>query len=97
MCGRYSLASPNPAMVRERFGLGADVSLEPRYNIAPTQDVVAVTTDREGDAAPRRPALGSRAVLVQGTGERTEDDQRARRDAAAAAAPSVTHSRHGAA
>jgi len=51
VCGRYSLAAPNPAKVRERFGLGDDVSLAPRFNIAPGQDVVAVATDREG--APR--------------------------------------------
>jgi putative SOS response-associated peptidase YedK len=48
MCGRYTLAAPNPALVRERFALGADVLIEPRFNIAPGQDVVAVTTDREG-------------------------------------------------
>lgn len=48
MCGRYSLATPNPAQLRERFGLGFDAALEPRFNIAPGQDVVAVTTDREG-------------------------------------------------
>lgn len=52
MCGRYTLASPNPARLRERFALGDAVSLDPRFNIAPGQDVVAVTTDREGAARP---------------------------------------------
>src|SRR5512134_798035 len=52
MCGRYTLAAPNPARVREHFRLGDEVPLEPRYNIAPTQDVVAVTTDREGTPRP---------------------------------------------
>lgn len=47
MCGRYTLAA-NPAMLRERFALGDQVPLEPRYNIAPGSDVAAVTTDREG-------------------------------------------------
>lgn len=51
MCGRYTLTAPNPAQVRERFTLGEEVPLAPRFNIAPGQDVVAVTTDREG--APR--------------------------------------------
>lgn len=51
MCGRYSLAAPNPALLRERFALGDETPLEPRFNIAPTQDVVALTTDRDG--APR--------------------------------------------
>ena len=51
MCGRYSLAAPNPASLRERFALGDAVPLEPRFNVAPGQDAVVVTTDREG--APR--------------------------------------------
>jgi putative SOS response-associated peptidase YedK len=55
VCGRYSLAAPNPAYLRERFGLGEDSPLEPRFNIAPSQDAVAVTTDREG--APRPDVL----------------------------------------
>jgi putative SOS response-associated peptidase YedK len=49
MCGRYSLAGPNPGAVRERFALGDEVPVERRFNIAPGQDVVAVTTDREGE------------------------------------------------
>ena len=48
MCGRYSLAGPNPGTVRERFALGDAVPVERRFNIAPGQDVLAVTTDREG-------------------------------------------------
>ncbi len=52
MCGRYSLAAPDPASLRERFRLGDDLPLEPRFNIAPGQDVIAVTTDREGAARP---------------------------------------------
>ncbi len=49
MCGRYSLAGPNPGQVRERFALGDAVPVERRFNIAPGQDVVAVTTSREGE------------------------------------------------
>lgn len=51
MCGRYSLTGPNPARLRERFALGDDIEIRRRWNIAPTDDVVTVTTDREG--APR--------------------------------------------
>ncbi len=51
MCGRYSLTGPNPGQVRERFALGDAIPVEQRFNVAPGQDVVAVTTDREG--APR--------------------------------------------
>lgn len=48
MCGRYSLATPDPARLRERFPLAESVAIEPHYNIAPGTDVLAVTTDRDG-------------------------------------------------
>lgn len=51
MCGRYSLAAPDPTALRARFPLGESVAIRPRFNIAPTDDVLAVTTDRSG--APR--------------------------------------------
>jgi putative SOS response-associated peptidase YedK len=51
VCGRYSLASPDPARLRERFAIGDDVAVRARYNVTPGDDVLTVTTDREG--APR--------------------------------------------
>jgi putative SOS response-associated peptidase YedK len=48
MCGRYSLATPNPAEVRARFPIGEDIEVRRRYNVAPGDEVLAVTTDREG-------------------------------------------------
>jgi putative SOS response-associated peptidase YedK len=51
MCGRYSLAAPNPAQLRTRFPIGESIAIEPHYNLAPSQDIVTVTTDRDG--APR--------------------------------------------
>ncbi len=48
MCGRYSLATPNPAEVRGRFPIGEAVEVRRRYNVAPGDEVLAVTTDREG-------------------------------------------------
>jgi putative SOS response-associated peptidase YedK len=48
MCGRYTLASPNPAEVRARFAIGESVPVRQRFNVAPGDDVLAVTTDREG-------------------------------------------------
>ena len=48
MCGRYSLATPNPGAVRERFALSPDTVVEQRFNIAPGQHALAVTTDRDG-------------------------------------------------
>jgi putative SOS response-associated peptidase YedK len=51
VCGRYSLAGPDPSVLRERFPVGESVEIRRRYNVAPGDDVLAVTTDREG--APR--------------------------------------------
>src|SRR5919201_3504040 len=51
MCGRYTLAGPDPASLRERFPIGESVQVRNRYNVAPGDDVLAVTTDRDG--APR--------------------------------------------
>ena len=51
MCGRYTLATPSPADLRARFSVGESVEIRPRYNVAPGDDVLAVTTDKEG--APR--------------------------------------------
>lgn len=48
MCGRYTLATPNPADVRARFPIGEWVEIRRRFNVAPGDDVLAVTTDREG-------------------------------------------------
>lgn len=54
MCGRYTLIS-FPEQLAEEFELYEFESLEPRYNIAPTQRVPVVRT-RE-DSAERGPAL----------------------------------------
>lgn len=48
MCGRYTLATPDPAEIRARFGIGAAIEIRPRFNVAPGDEVLAVTTDREG-------------------------------------------------
>ncbi len=47
MCGRYSLAV-DPRAVRAVFPLGEEIEIRPRYNVAPGDPVVAVTTDRAG-------------------------------------------------
>jgi putative SOS response-associated peptidase YedK len=49
VCGRYTLATPDPADVRARFPIGESVEVRRRYNIAPGDQVLAVTTDREGN------------------------------------------------
>jgi putative SOS response-associated peptidase YedK len=54
MCGRFSLATP-PDVLAQQFEIPEVPELEPRYNIAPTQDVPIVrVTD---GAAPREMVL----------------------------------------
>ncbi len=48
MCGRYTLATTTPAQLRDRFPIGESVQIATRYNVAPGDDVVCVTTDKEG-------------------------------------------------
>jgi putative SOS response-associated peptidase YedK len=48
VCGRYTIAAPDPAAIRARFPVGDSVEIRRRYNVAPGDDVLAVTTDREG-------------------------------------------------
>jgi putative SOS response-associated peptidase YedK len=49
VCGRYTLAAPNPAEVRARFPVGESIEIRRRYNVAPGDEVLAVTTDRDGN------------------------------------------------
>jgi putative SOS response-associated peptidase YedK len=48
VCGRYTLATTDPAFVRSRFPIGEGVEVRRRYNVAPGDQVLAVTADREG-------------------------------------------------
>jgi putative SOS response-associated peptidase YedK len=47
VCGRYTLAGPDPSVLRGRFPLGESVQIERRYNVAPGDDVVGVIRRRE--------------------------------------------------
>jgi putative SOS response-associated peptidase YedK len=51
MCGRYTLTDPDPRLLRLRFGLSETVEIDqpPRYNVAPTDPVLAIRTDRQGN------------------------------------------------
>ena len=49
MCGRFTLAGANPAELRARFPIGESVEIRERFNIAPGDDVLTVTTTKEGD------------------------------------------------
>jgi putative SOS response-associated peptidase YedK len=46
MCGRFTLRTPTKAIV-EAFGLTEASDLNPRYNIAPTQQIAAIRLDPE--------------------------------------------------
>jgi putative SOS response-associated peptidase YedK len=50
MCGRFSLTDPDPRLIKQRFGLGdiGELQLQARFNIAPTDAVLAVRRNREG-------------------------------------------------
>jgi putative SOS response-associated peptidase YedK len=48
VCGRYSLATPDPSSLRDRFPIGESVEVRRRFNVAPGDHVLAVTTDRAG-------------------------------------------------
>lgn len=48
MCGRYTLATPDPAQLRDRFPIGEAVEVRQRFNVAPGDEVLAVTPDRQG-------------------------------------------------
>jgi putative SOS response-associated peptidase YedK len=54
MCGRYTLTDPDPRLLRFRFGLteSAEIEQEPRYNVAPTDSVLAVRLNGEGVREP---------------------------------------------
>jgi putative SOS response-associated peptidase YedK len=54
MCGRYTLTDPDPRLLRFRFGLRESVEIDqaPRYNVAPTDPVLAIRLDEEGRPEP---------------------------------------------
>jgi len=54
MCGRYTLTDPDPRLLRFRFGLSesAEIDQKPRYNVAPTDPVLAIRLNRGGEREP---------------------------------------------
>jgi putative SOS response-associated peptidase YedK len=47
MCGRYTVAV-DPQLLAERFGVGLPEDFEPRFNVAPTDGVLALTERSAG-------------------------------------------------
>jgi putative SOS response-associated peptidase YedK len=54
MCGRYTLTDPDPRLLRFRFGLSesAEIDQPPRYNVAPTDPVLAIRLNGQGEREP---------------------------------------------
>lgn len=54
MCGRYTLTDPDPRLLRVRFGLmeSAEIGQAPRYNVAPTDPVLAIRLNGDGQREP---------------------------------------------
>jgi len=50
MCGRYTLTAPDPAAIRDRFGISESIEVRQRFNVAPG-DEVRFTAVEEFDRA----------------------------------------------
>jgi putative SOS response-associated peptidase YedK len=74
VCGRFTLTASGDE-VAEAFGLDEAPSLEPRYNIAPSQDVVAVVLGPDGRRRLELPRWGF--VPERGAGARPVINARA--------------------
>jgi putative SOS response-associated peptidase YedK len=50
MCGRYTLSNPDPLRIRARFDIleSSKIEVQPRFNIAPTDPVIAVRRRDDG-------------------------------------------------
>ena len=50
MCGRFTLTNPNPRRLASRFDLDPDFEIDdrPRFNIAPTDPVIAIRRGEPG-------------------------------------------------
>jgi putative SOS response-associated peptidase YedK len=49
VCGRYSLATPDPSQLRARWPIGERLEVRRRYNVAPGDDVLAVLRPRDAE------------------------------------------------
>lgn len=55
MCGRFTLATPDPSQIRARFPIGERLEVRRRYNVAPGDDVLAVVHTGPPSRPPTRP------------------------------------------
>jgi putative SOS response-associated peptidase YedK len=56
MCGRFTLTDPDPRILRMRFDLdgSAEIEQQARFNVAPTDEVLAIRNNRERKREPGR-------------------------------------------
>ena len=99
MCGRFTLTDPDPRLLKFRFDLRETAQIEdekPRFNVAPTDPVLAVRLDKRGGARAGAAALGTDPALRRPGEVGPAADQRAGRDggrgAGLQATPSTTAS-----
>ena len=69
MCGRFARFS-SVQKFADLFRTGAGFSLNPRYNIAPTQALLLARNAAVGQPGARVPSLGLDPLLVQGAEDR---------------------------
>ena len=84
MCGRFTATFVEPQMIAERFAVHAPAIPEEtlgRFNVCPTEQVLAVVSGPDGPRGAR-PPLGPRAAVGAQAARRARADQRARGDAA---------------
>ena len=81
MCGRFTLRA-SPKEIADLFSVEVQLELLPRFNICPTQNVLAIRA-RAGESAgnlTRREAVESGAELGKGPDNRQLVNQRAVRN-----------------
>jgi putative SOS response-associated peptidase YedK len=58
VCGRFSVSKPREAAERFGFVEWHEVRVEPRFNVAPTQDILMVVQPPRGDRTPQLATWG---------------------------------------
>jgi putative SOS response-associated peptidase YedK len=66
MCGRFTLRCPSKLLV-EAFGLSKEPSLEPRYNVAPTQQVPIIRVLRTNPDTKERQLVRGKNISSEST------------------------------
>lgn len=76
MCGRFTLHMPWSELVK-LYRVHDRPNLKPRYNIAPTQDILAIRLDQDGQQEPVQLRWGLIPFWAKDGQDRLQHDQRA--------------------